>query len=135
MDKLIKKHKTFLVKKQNKLKKKFKLDCSTIYTINNSSLLAKNKYENLMDCNYHIIGTYNNNSCIWRWAWSNSNIPCKLSKLSKNSIEFGDKFNNKDFYNSKVGGKTKLFNFLVVVSMYDSKIDGYLIYIRNIDFR
>jgi hypothetical protein len=128
MEAFIKKHKTVLVKKQNALKKKFKLDCSTKYTIDKTSLLAFNAYEPLLFAKYQIIGTYNNKSCIWRWAWSNDNIPSTLSKLSKNSIRLADTFKNNKYSNSKVKGKLNAFNFMVAMSSYDPKIEGYVIY-------
>jgi hypothetical protein len=121
--KLLKKHKTLLVKKQNQLKKKFKLDCATKYIINNNKIVASNNYEKLMSANFHIIGTYNNKTCIWRWAWSNKHIPCKLSNLSKKSLELDGKF-----IKPKINGKQDAFKFMVASSMFDKYIEGYLIY-------
>lgn len=123
MDKLLKKQKTKLVKKQNQLKKKFKLDCATKYSINNNKIVASNNYEKLMIANFHIIGTYNNKTCIWRWAWSNKHIPCKFSNLSKKSLELDGKF-----IKPKINGKQDAFKFMVASSMFDKSIQGYLIY-------
>ena len=123
MDKLLKKHKTNLVKNQNKLKKKFKLDCATKYTIINNKILASNSYEKLMIANFHIIGTYNNKTCIWRWAWSNKHITCKFSKLSKKTLDLGG-----TYLKPKINGKHNAFKFMVASSMYDKSIQGYLIY-------
>jgi hypothetical protein len=123
MENIFKKQKTLLVKNQNKLKKKFKLDCTTKYTIINNKILASNNYEKLMTANFHIIGTYNIKSCIWRWAWSNKHIPCKFSNLSKKSIELGG-----NYAKPKINGKDKAFKFMVASSMFDKSIQGYLIY-------
>jgi len=123
MDKLLKIHKTNLIKKQNKLKKKFKLDCTTKYIIINNKILASNSYEKLMIANFHIIGTYNNKTCIWRWAWSNKHIPCSFSKLSKKTLDLGGKY-----LKPKINGKHNAFKFMVASSMYDKSIQGYLIY-------
>lgn len=126
MNVLIKQQKTILIKKQNILKKKFNLDKCTKYEIINNNIIASNNYEILMTSNYHIVGTYNIKSCIWRWAWGNTNIPYKLSELSKKTIEFGSKDNK---YNKvKVNGKTNNFNFLISASYFDKSIKGYLIY-------
>lgn len=128
MNKEIKKLKSILVKKQNKLKKKFNLDCSTNYTLEpDGKLIAYNKYEKLMICRYQIIGTYNTKTCIFRWAWGNPNINCNLSKLSKKSIKFGDKYKNKKYLSVKVNNIKNSFNFLVSVSDNEN-IDGYLVY-------
>ena len=121
--KLLKKHKTLLVKKQNQLKKKFKLDCATKYIINNNKIVASNNYEKLMSANFHIIGTYNNKTCIWRWAWSNKHIPCKFSNLSKKTIDLGANYSKP-----KINGKDKAFKFIVASSIFDKSIEGYLIY-------
>ena len=123
METLIIKQKSMLIKKQNKLKKKFKLDCTTIYEINKNKIIASNNYEKLMSCNFHIIGTYNEKSCIWRWAWANKHIPCKLSNLSKKTIEYGG-----NFIKPKINGKTNAFKFMVASSIFDKSIEGYLIY-------
>ena len=123
MDKLLKIHKTKLVKKQNLLKKKFKLDCATKYNIINNKILASNTYEKLMIGNFHIIGTYNTQTCVWRWAWSNKHISCNYSKLSKKTLDLGGKF-----LKPKIYGKNNAFKFMVASSMYDNSIQGYLIY-------
>jgi len=123
MDKILKKQKTKLVIKQNKLKKKFKLDCATKYIINNNKIVASNNYEQLMTANFHIIGTYNNKTCIWRWAWGNKHIKCKFSNLSKKTIELG-----ANYAKPKINGKDKAFKFMVASSMFDKSIEGYLIY-------
>jgi len=123
MEKILKTQKTLLVKKQNQLKKKFKLDCATKYSINNNKIVASNNYEKLMIANFHIIGTYNNKTCIWRWAWSNKHIPCKFSNLSKKSLELDGKF-----IKPKINGKQDAFKFMVASSIFDKSIEGYLIY-------
>jgi hypothetical protein len=123
MDKLLKTQKTKLVKKQNQLKKKFKLDCATKYSINNNKIVASNNYEKLMIANFHIIGTYNNKTCIWRWAWSNKHIPCKYSNLSKKTLDLG-----ANYAKPKINGKQHAFKFMVASSMFDKSIEGYLIY-------
>tara|TARA_B110000285_G_C14966595_1_gene534398 strand:- start:462 stop:1001 length:540 start_codon:yes stop_codon:yes gene_type:complete len=126
MNGIIKNQKTILMKQQNILKKKFNLDKCTKYDIVKNKIIASNNYETLMVSKFQIVGTYNINSCIWRWAWSNKNIPCKLSELSKHTIEFGDKDTN---YNKvKINGKSHNFNFMVATSYFDKSIKGYLIY-------
>lgn len=128
MNKEIKKLKSDLVKKTNQLKKKFNLDCSTEYKLKpNGRLIAFNRYEKLLMCNYQIIGTYNTKTCIWRWAWGNKYINCSLSKLSKKSIEFGEKYKNKKYLSSKVLNIKNSLNFLVSVTSNET-VDGYIIY-------
>jgi hypothetical protein len=126
MNGLIKNQKTILMKQQNALKQKFYLDKCTKYDIVKNKIIASNNYEKLMSANFHIVGTYNIKSCIWRWAWSNKNIPCKLSVLSKQTIEFGDTDNK--YNKAKINGKSDNFNFMVATSYFDKSIKGYLIY-------
>ena len=123
MNKELTKQKTILVKKQNILKKKFKLDCATKYTIINNKIVASNNYEQLMTANFHIIGTYNNKTCVWRWAWGNKHIPCKFSNLSKKTLDLGANFSKH-----KINGKQNAFKFMVASSMFDKSIEGYVIY-------
>lgn len=126
MNGLIKNQKTILMKKQTALKQKFNLDNCTKYDIVKNKIIASNNYETLMVGNFQIVGTYNIKSCIWRWAWANKNIPCKLSELSKQTIEFGAK--NTKYNKIKINGKTHNFNFMVATSYFDKSIKGYLIY-------
>ena len=116
----------FLVKQQNLLKKQFGLDCITKYKIlDNKKLLAYNKYKKLMVADYHIIGTHNLKSCIWRWSWSNPNIPCDLSTMAKKSL----KFKNSKFTNGKVKltKKSDAISFLKKIAKQDDKVKGYII--------
>ena len=120
-----------LLKKQNILKKKFNLDCSTKYEfINKKKVLASDKYKKLMIADYHIIGTYNPKSCIWRWAWGNTDIPCNLSQFSKKSLKLGEKLKNDNYMKTMVKMKTKstAFRYMSNLSLLDKNIKGYIIY-------
>tara|TARA_B100001121_G_C18548324_1_gene554170 strand:- start:86 stop:538 length:453 start_codon:yes stop_codon:yes gene_type:complete len=120
-----------LLKKQNILKKKFNLDCSTKYEfIDKKKILASDKYKKLMIADYHIIGTYNPKSCIWRWAWGNTDIPCNLSQFSKKSLKLGEKLKNDNYMKTMVKMKTKstAFKYMSNMSLLDKNIKGYIIY-------
>ena len=124
-----------LLKKQNILKEKFGLDCSTKYEfLNKNKVLASNKYKQLMIADYHIIGTYNPKSCIWRWAWGNSNIPCSLSKFSKKSFKLGEKLKNEKYSKNivKMKKKSTAFRYMSNISLLDKNIKGYIIYKKPI---
>jgi len=124
-----------LLKKQNILKEQFGLDCSTKYEfLSKNKVLASNNYKNLMIANYHIIGTYNPKSCIWRWAWGNDNIPCGLSKFSKKSLKLGEKLKNDKYLKNVVKMKTKstAFRYMSNMSLLDKNIKGYIIYKKPI---
>ena len=117
----------FLVKQQNLLKKQFGLDCITKYKIlNNKKILAYNRYKKLMVADYHIIGTHNLKSCVWRWSWSNANIPCNLTTMAKKSL----KFSNSKFTNGKVklSKKSDAMLFLKKIAKQDDKVKGYIIF-------
>ena len=120
-----------LLKKQNILKKKFNLDCSTKYEFTSKKkVVASDKYKKLMIADYHVIGTYNPKSCIWRWAWGNENIPCSLSIFSKKSLKLGENLKNENYSKSMVKMKTKstAFKYLANMSLLDKNINGYIIY-------
>ena len=120
-----------LLKKQNILKKKFNLDCSTKYEFTSKKkVVASDKYKKLMIADYHVIGTYNPKSCIWRWAWGNENIPCSLSNFSKKSLKLGEDLKNDNYSKSMVKMKTKstAFKYMSNMSLLDKNIKGYIIY-------
>ena len=83
-----------------------------------------------MIANYHIIGTYNLKSCIWRWAWSNNNIPCILSNYSKKIFKFGETVKNNNYNKASVKMKSKstAFRYLSNLSLFSNNISGYVIY-------
>ena len=120
---------SFLKKNNSIMKVKYGIDCSTQYDLDsNGSLLAFNKYKKLMTCRYEVIGTFNNKSCTWRWAWSNESIPCNLRQLSLKTIKYGEDTKNEEFINSKIKGKKNMIKYVTIASMYDSSITGYLAY-------
>ena len=74
-----------LIKKQHILNKKFNIDCATNYKLYESGILyAYDKYKVLMKSSYHVMGTYNTKTCIFRWGWSNPNYNSKITHFSKN---------------------------------------------------
>ena len=132
MDKIkpiIDKQKGKLISKQHLLNKKFNLDCSTKLILEpDGTLFAYDKYKVLMKANYHVIGTLNEKTCFWRWAWGNPYLPCKLSDYSKKLIEYGEQKQIQNFSNPKIKGKTNAFKFLIIASLLDESIEGYFIY-------
>ena len=118
-----------LIRRQHMLNDKFNLDCSTNYNIkDNGVLYAYDKYKVLMKSSYHIMGTYNSKSCIFRWGWGNSELNSKITHFAKKILEF-DEYEKLFKINSiKIHGKNTIFEYLTMLSTKDSNIEGYLIY-------
>ena len=125
----IDKHKGELISKQHALEKKYNIDCATNYFItNNGKIYAYDKYNVLMEANYQIIGTYNNKTCYWRFAWGNPNLDDKLIQTSKKLISFGEQRRLPVLYRPKSKSKRVAFPSLIVASTLDKNVKGYLIY-------
>jgi hypothetical protein len=118
-----------LIRRQHILNKKFNLDCATKYKLNeNGVLYAYDKYKVLMKSSYHIMGTYNKKTCVFRWGWGNPTLNAKVTHFSKRIIEFDE---NEDLFKIntiKIRGENTAFEFLVMLSTKSPNIEGYLIY-------
>ena len=125
----IDKHKGKLIAKQHALEKKYNIDCATNYFIaNNGKIYAFDKYNVLMEGNYQIIGTYNDKTCYWRFAWGNPNLDDKLIQTSKKLIAFGEQRRLPILYRPKSKSKRNAFPSLIVASTLDDNVEGYLIH-------
>lgn len=118
-----------LIAQQHTLEKKYNIDCATNYYISNDGkIYAFDKYKVLMEGNYQIIGTYNEKTCYWRFAWGNPNLNDKLIQSSKNLIKFGEQRRLPALYRPKSKSKKIAFPSLIVASTLDKNVDGYLIH-------
>ena len=70
----------------------------------------KNK-ESIKKCNYEILGTYDNKSKIWSWAWSNPMLNKYLANVSKKIFNYGFDLENNIFLKQElVTSKFKISN-------------------------
>lgn len=123
------KHKGKLISLQHKMEKKYNIDCATNYYISNDGkIYAFDKYKVLMEGVYQIIGTYNEKTCYWRFAWGNPNLDDKLIQNSKKLIKFGEQHRLPSLYRPKSKSKKIAFPSLIVASTLDKNVDGYLIH-------
>mgnify|MGYP001248796654 CR=1 FL=1 len=77
---------------------------------------------------YEVIGTVNEKTCYWRWAWSNPNLNPDTTNFAKKMISFGENNKIAPFTNPKIKGKYNAFKFLVLANYVNKESVGYLIY-------
>ena len=123
------KHKGKLIAKQHLLEKKYNIDCATKYYISNDgTIYAYDKYKVLMEGKYQIIGTYNEKTCYWRFAWGNPNLNDDLIQTSKKLISFGEQRRLPALYRPKSKSKKLGFPSVIIADTLDKNIEGYLIH-------
>ena len=91
-----------------------------IYAYNNEKLFFIGKYE--------VIGTVNEKTCYWRWAWSNPTLPNDVINFSKNMIKYGEDNKLPIFINPRHKGKSEAFKLLVLSNDVNKGAEGYLVY-------
>lgn len=129
IQKLVNKQKGFLMKKQNLFNDKFNIDCTANYYIDkNGKIYCYNDKKIFFIGKYEVIGTYNEKTCYWRWAWSNPNLPNSVTNYSKKMIKFGEEKKLPIFINPRHKGKSDAFNMLVMSNYINSDAQGYLVF-------
>jgi hypothetical protein len=126
---IIDKQKGKLIKKKHDFDKKYNLDCTVDYLLkDNGKIYAFNKEKLFFIGNYEVIGTVNEKTCFFRWAWLNPSIPEKCLKYSKNMIKYGEDNKIPSFLNPRLKGKDYGFKFLVIASQVNDDCDTYVVY-------
>ena len=67
-----------------------------------------------MEGNYQIIGTYNEKTCYWRFAWGNPNLDDNFIQSSKNLIKFREQRRLPTLIRPKSKSKKIAFPSLIV---------------------
>ncbi len=118
-----------LIRKQHSLEKKYNLNCSVDYYLNeNGKIYAYNNEKLFFIGNYEVIGTVNEKTCYWRWGWSNPSLPNNVVNYAKNMIKFGESKKISIFTNPRHKGKSQAFKMLVLSSYVNNDCEGYLVY-------
>jgi hypothetical protein len=126
---LINKQKGALIKKQHAFEKKFSIDCTANYFIDQKGkIYCYNDDKIFFKGSYEVIGTVNEKTCYWRWAWSNPSLPNNVINYAKNMIRFGEAKKLPIFTNPRHKGKNEAFKLLVISSYVNKDCQGYLVY-------
>ena len=126
---LINKQRGLLVKKQHDFEKKFGINCTANYFIDQKGkIYCYNDEKIFFKGSYEVIGTVNEKTCYWRWAWSNPSLPNNVINYAKNMIKFGEEKKLPIFINPRHKGKSEAFKLLVLSHYVNNDAIGYLVY-------
>ena len=126
---LINKQKGEMIVKKHYFEDKYGVNCSTnFYLKDNGIIYGYNNEKLLFEGNYEVIGTVNEKTCYFRWAWSNPSIPNKSLNFAKNMIKYGEDKKISQLFNPKLKGKIYGFKCLALASYVNKNYDSYLVY-------
>ena len=94
----------------------------------NGKIFCYNKTKVIFEGNYEVIGTVNEKTCYYRWAWANPSIPNKSVNFAKNMISYGEDKKIAYFLSPKQKGKIYGYKSLILASHINDKYDSYLVY-------
>ena len=126
---LINKQRGILTKKQHEFEKKYNVNCTANYYIDEKGkIYCYNDEKIFFTGSYEVIGTVNEKTCYWRWAWSNPTLPNIVTNYAKNMIKFGEEKKLPIFINPRHKGKAEAFKLLVLSHYVNNDAVGYLVY-------